>query len=93
MFLRCVSSTFGDVSENPDERSSRVGHVGIEVAFLFPQLSDPRALFGFEPGHDAVDVGLVVVSVIAFGKWVLVDAREEVCGLLLRSGSRRDFRR
>ena len=86
----CLSRAFGDVSENPHERGSRIGHVRIEAAFFFPKLADPGALLGFEPGHDAIDVRLVVVSVIAFGKRILVDACEELRGL--RSGSRQNFR-
>ena len=56
-----------DVGENPDERGSRVGHVRIDAAFFSPELADPLALFGFEAGHDLVDVGLVAASVVALG--------------------------
>ncbi len=62
------------MGENPDERGSRVGHVRIEAAFFFPELADPNTLFGFETSHDAVDVRLVAVSLIALGKGILVDA-------------------
>ena len=62
-----VFCTSGDVGEDPDERRSRIGHVGIEAALFFPKLADPGALFGFEAGHDLVDVRLVAASVVAFG--------------------------
>ena len=71
------------MGENSDERGSRVGHVGIEAALFFPELADPSTLFGFEVGHDLVDVGLVAISVIALGDRVLVDAGEELCDCLL----------
>ena len=77
----CLSSTASDVGENLDERGSRIGHVRIEAAFFFPELADPGTLFGFEPGHDAIDVRLVAASVIAFGKRILVDASEELRGI------------
>jgi hypothetical protein len=77
----CLSGTSDDVSEDFDERGSRIGHVWIEAAFFFPELADPRALLGFESAHDSIDVLLVAASLVTLRKRVLVDASEEVVRL------------
>ena len=69
------------MSEDFDERGSRIGHVGTEAALVFPEFADPGELFGLETGHDLVDVRLVAASVVALGKVILVDAGEELRGI------------
>ena len=77
-FIPDCGSVSGDMGEDPDERGSSVGHLRIDTAFLFPELADQGLLFGFETGHDLVDVGLVAVSVVAFGKRIFIDTSEKL---------------
>ena len=88
--LFTFSDVSGDVGEDFDEGGSRIGHVRIEAALFFPELADPGTLFGFETGHDAVDVRLVAASLIPVGKGGLVNAGEELrCIGVGCSGGRR----
>ena len=79
-----LSLTSGNISENFDERGSPIGHVWIENAFFFPEFNDTGTLFGFETGHDLVNVGLVAASLVVVWKGIFVDASQEVRGLRTR---------
>ena len=44
-FIPDCGSASGDMGEDPDERGSSVGHLGIDTAFLFPEFADQGLLF------------------------------------------------